>query len=740
MRKIVYALCALLFPLALQAQEEVIRLGIIGLDTSHSTAFTELLNSESDDPYVRRFEVVAAYPYGSRTIESSYKRIPAYIKEVHKYGVRICDSIDDMLDMVDCVLLETNDGRLHLEQAAQVFKAGKLCYVDKPAGATLGQTMVLYRLAEYYGIPIFSSSALRYSTENVKLRKGEYGKVLGADCYSPHHFEPTHPDFGFYGIHGVETLYTIMGRGCKSVSRIHSDYGDIVSGVWEDGRLGTFRAVSKGPNIYGGTAITETGTVQAGGYMGYKVLLDRILDYFLTGVAPIEPEETMEIFAFMKASNMSLERGGASVSLEEAYAEGEKEAQKLLKEYMPIDLTVIAPGHFHANLLQKYMPEGIEPVVKVYAPEGPEVRSYLSAVQAFNNRAENPTSWIEETHIQSDFLEALPEAEKKEAVLLAGNNRDKSEYILESVKKGYNVLSDKPMAINKEGFDKLREAYEAAESKGLVLMDLMTERYDIVNLLTRDLLNSEELFGGFDLTQDTPVSISSVHHFYKKVGGVALTRPAWYYDTAQQGEGIADVTTHLIDLFFWQCFPGQEIPIPEIEMLGASHYPTVITKKQFLASTGERCDSDKLEVMANGTLKFAAKGLPVKIDVRWNWCPPKGGGDSFAAVYKGKKCTLSVRTDKRGSQKEIILSSQADLNALESVLAKYPGTSYTKLKSGEYLVVIPDGLKVGHEDHFNLVASQFFNYMRGERIPSWESVNTLSKYYITTTAVEMAND
>lgn len=126
MRKIVYALCALLFPLALQAQEEVIRLGIIGLDTSHSTAFTELLNSESDDPYVRRFEVVAAYPYGSRTIESSYKRIPAYIKEVHKYGVRICDSIDDMLDMVDCVLLETNDGRLHLEQAAQVFKAGKL--------------------------------------------------------------------------------------------------------------------------------------------------------------------------------------------------------------------------------------------------------------------------------------------------------------------------------------------------------------------------------------------------------------------------------------------------------------------------------------------------------------------------------------------------------------------------------------------------------------------------------------
>ena len=242
------------------AQEDVIRLGIIGLDTSHSTAFTQLLNTPGEDPYVQRFEVVAAYPYGSTTIESSYRRIPAYIEEVKKYGVRICSSISEMLDLVDCVLLETNDGRLHVEQAVEVFKAGKLCYVDKPAGATLGETIALYRLAQEYGIQIFSSSALRYSPENVKLREGAYGKVLGADCYSPHHPEPTHPDFGFYGIHGVETLYTVMGPGCKSVSRVHSDYGDIVSGVWEDGRLGTFRAVSKGPNIYGGTAITETGT------------------------------------------------------------------------------------------------------------------------------------------------------------------------------------------------------------------------------------------------------------------------------------------------------------------------------------------------------------------------------------------------------------------------------------------------------------------------------------------------
>lgn len=332
-RIIASAITALMFSFVLNAQEDVIKIGIIGLDTSHSTAFTQLLNSDEDNPYVKKFEIVAAYPYGSQTIESSYKRIPGYIEEVKKYGVVITESIAQMLDMVDCVLLETNDGRLHLEQAIEVFKSGKLCYVDKPAGATLGETIALYHAAAEYGIPIFSSSALRYSPENVKIRNGEYGTVLGADCYSPHHPEPTHPDFGFYGIHGVETLYTIMGCGCESVSRVHSEYGDIVSGVWKDGRLGTFRAVSKGPNIYGGTVITENGTIQAGGYAGYMVLLERILDYFQSGVAPISPEETIEIFAFMKASNMSLEKGGKQVTLEQAYKMGEKDAKKLLKKY-----------------------------------------------------------------------------------------------------------------------------------------------------------------------------------------------------------------------------------------------------------------------------------------------------------------------------------------------------------------------------------------------------------------------
>ena len=333
MKNILFILLAFLSVSFRLYAQDVIKIGIIGLDTSHSTAFTELLNGDSDDKFVKEFEVVAAYPYGSKTIQSSYERIPGYIEEVKKHGVEITSSIAELLDKVDCVMLETNDGRIHLEQAMEVFKSGKICYIDKPIGATLGQAIAIYEMAEKYNVPIFSSSALRYSPQNQKLRNGEFGKILGADCYSPHKVEPTHPDFGFYGIHGVETLYTIMGTGCESVNRMSSQDPDVVVGRWKDGRIGTFRGIKEGPAIYGGTAYTPKGSIAAGGYEGYKVLLDQILTFFKTGVAPISKEETIEIFTFMKASNMSKEQNGKIVTMEEAYRKGLKDAQKLIKTY-----------------------------------------------------------------------------------------------------------------------------------------------------------------------------------------------------------------------------------------------------------------------------------------------------------------------------------------------------------------------------------------------------------------------
>lgn len=332
MKKLVTLAASLVLALGAMAQE-VIKIGIIGLDTSHSVAFTKLINSGSEE-WTEGFRIVAAYPYGSQTIKSSYERIPKYIDEVKKYDVEIVESIADLLEKVDCVLLETNDGRLHLEQAAEVFKAGRRCFIDKPIGATLGDAIAIFELSERYGVPTFSTSTLRYTPKNQEIRAGDYGPVLGADCYSPHKAEPTHPDYGFYGIHGVETLFTVMGTGCVAVNRMETPKGHVCVGTWSDGRVGTFRAIIDGPQIYGGTAYTwKNKAVPVGGYTGYKDMLKEVLKYFKTGEVPISKEETLEIFTFMRAANMSGANGGKIVTMEEAWKSGQKEAKKLLKQY-----------------------------------------------------------------------------------------------------------------------------------------------------------------------------------------------------------------------------------------------------------------------------------------------------------------------------------------------------------------------------------------------------------------------
>ena len=684
----------------------VIRLGIIGLDTSHSTAFTELLNSsDTTDHYVSRFEVTAAYPWGSNTIESSYKRIPAYTRQVEAMGVEIVGSIAELIDKVDCILLETNDGRLPLEQALEVFRSGKPVYIDKPVGSTLGETIAIYELARRYGAKTFSSSALRWSSRNVELREGKYGPVLGADCYSPHKVEPTHPDFGFYGIHGVETLYTLMGRGCESVSRTHSESGDICTGRWSDGRLGTFRAIVGGPSVYGGTAFTAQGAVPAGGYDGYMVLLRQILDFFETGICPIDPEETIEIFTFMKASNLSLERGGEPVSMKEAYELGLADARRLVDATLS-HLTVVDPGHFHAALIQKSAHPCLCDTVKVYAPQGPELDAYLAAVKDYG---------VQQLHCSEDFLQDLPEAGKGDFVVLSGDNSRKADYLLEAVRKGYHVLADKPMAIDGEGYSKLCEAYSLAEQKGLVIMDMMTERYDTLNLLCRSLIADKELFG-------EPVSARmwSLHHFIKTVDGKATKRPGWYYDTARQGEGIADVTTHLIDLLFWECFPGQAISADEVKLLDAEHYPTRISPKDYALSTGGKI-SGPLSVMCNGNLHFQLRGMDVQMSVLWASKAEPGASDSFGAVIQGTRgCVRLVQDATTGFLRELY---------------------FTPAGEAERKIEVPSSERSTHEEHFGKVAAAFLSYIRGEaQCPQWEVPNTIAKYKLTTQAVKMANE
>jgi predicted dehydrogenase len=305
------------------------RIGIIGLDTSHSTAFTKALNGPDVKPEFSGFRIVAAYPKGSNDIKSSVDRIPGYIEEVKKYGVEITNSIEELISKVDYILLETNDGRIHLEQALPVFKAGKRMFIDKPIAASLEHAIAIFNASAFYKVPVFSASSLRYISGIKDIESGKIGKILGADAYSPCSLEKSHPDLFWYGIHGVETLFTVMGTGCKTVTRISTADTDVAVGVWNDGRIGTFRGTRSGAHGYGGTAYGEKGDLSLGTYAGYDPLLVRILEFFKTGVVPVKKEETLEIFAFMQAADISKQKGGVPVDVAKVMADGIKKAGKI---------------------------------------------------------------------------------------------------------------------------------------------------------------------------------------------------------------------------------------------------------------------------------------------------------------------------------------------------------------------------------------------------------------------------
>ena len=298
--------------------QDKIKIGIIGLDTSHAPAFAKLFNSENTNPALSGFNVVAAYPQGSTEIKSSVERIPDYSKQVQEVGVEVVDSIKKLLSMVDVVLLETNDGRPHLAQAQEVFKAGKPVFIDKPVAGSLKDAVTIYRDAAVKKVPMFSASSLRYMKNVHAVRhENKIGQVLGADTFSPATLEPHHPDLFWYGIHGVEVLFTVMGAGCESVTRFQTADTDVVVGKWKDGRIGTFRGTRKGKHDYGGTAYGENGNISLGPFDGYEVLAVKIGEFFKSKVSPIDPRETLEIYAFMEAADESKRKGGAAVKLDE---------------------------------------------------------------------------------------------------------------------------------------------------------------------------------------------------------------------------------------------------------------------------------------------------------------------------------------------------------------------------------------------------------------------------------------
>jgi predicted dehydrogenase len=303
--------------LAVAEETKPLRAGIIGLDTSHVVAFTGILNNPAAKGVLAEVRIVAAYPGGSPDVPDSRNRVEGFTATLRdKYKVEIVKSIDDLLSKVDVVFLESVDGRPHLEQARPVIKAHKPLFIDKPVAGSLADAVAIYKLAKENDVPVFSSSSLRFSPGILGMRNDpKVGTVQGCAAYGPCHLEPHHPDLFWYGIHGVEALFTIMGPGCVSVTRVHSKDTDFVTGTWKDGRVGTFRGIRGGKADYGALVFGDKGIVPSGGYGGYEPLVVEICRFFKNGKPPVSAEETLEIFAFMEAADESKRQDGAPVTL-----------------------------------------------------------------------------------------------------------------------------------------------------------------------------------------------------------------------------------------------------------------------------------------------------------------------------------------------------------------------------------------------------------------------------------------
>ncbi len=427
----------------------------------------------------------------------------------------------------------------------------------------------------------------------------------------------------------------------------------------------------------------------------------------------------------------------------------------------PYGLVTLDPGHFHAALVQKTMYDAIDPAVSVYAPPGPDVEDHLERIEAFNRRPVDPTRWEEKVYRGADYLERMLREKPGSVVVISGNNRMKAEYILACAEAGLNVLADKPMCIDAVGCGRLEEAFAAAGEKGLLIYDIMTERSEITTMLQRELGGDKDLFGKLlpGTARDPAVVKESVHHFSKTVAGRPVKRPAWFFDTRQQGEGIVDVTTHLIDLVMWGCFPEEAIDFErDVKIERAGRWPTLITRKEFEKVTRldtfppylqERLDpAGVLRCYANGEIVFSIKGICAKVSVAWNFQAPEGGGDTHFSVMKGSRASLVIRQGKEeGYRPELYVEPAPGRNrrglagAMKRAAARlgrqWPGVGFEEAGKG-WRVLIPDKFRVGHEAHFREVVERYLGYLESGSMPAWEAPCMKTKYAITSAAVEMA--
>ncbi|MBE9517315.1 MAG: Gfo/Idh/MocA family oxidoreductase [Bacteroidetes bacterium] len=427
-----------------------------------------------------------------------------------------------------------------------------------------------------------------------------------------------------------------------------------------------------------------------------------------------------------------------------------------------VKLMNLDPGHFHAALVQKTMYESVAPEVYVYAPEGPEVESYLKRIEDYNTREENPSSWEEKLYTGDDFLEKMLGDKPGNVMVVSGNNAKKTEYILKSVRNGIHVLADKPMVISPDKFSMLEEAFATASEKGVLLYDIMTERHEITTILQKEFSQLPEVFGEMQVGSPNLPAITkeSVHHFSKIVSGKPLIRPPWFFDTEQQGEGIVDVCTHLVDLVQWEAFPEVVLKKEDVQIISSKRWTTALTTEMFKKVTGldsypsyleKDVEGSILRVYSNGEINYTLKGVHARVSVIWNFQAPEGTGDTHNSTMRGSNCELMIRQGEAEGYKPtlyimptFIESPDEFRKALEigtqQLAVKYPGLDIEMIDELLWRVNIPDSYKVGHEAHFGQVTEKFLDYLSKGTLPEWEIPNMIVKYYTTTEGLKQAFD
>jgi predicted dehydrogenase len=425
-----------------------------------------------------------------------------------------------------------------------------------------------------------------------------------------------------------------------------------------------------------------------------------------------------------------------------------------------IRFITLDPGHFHAALVQKEMYPGVSNVVHVYGPLGPDLIDHLARVSRFNQRAENPTRWELQVHATPDFLAQMLRDRAGNAVVLSGRNRGKIDRVQASLDAGLNALVDKPWILETSDLGKLEKALDTAEAKKLVALDIMTERHEDTSELQKELVNDPAVFGTLvaGTEADPGVYMESVHHLMKVVAGAPNIRPTWFFDTDEQGEGLNDIGTHLVDLVQWTLFPDQALDYrKDLRVLSAQRWPTMIPRDQFKRVTGQdipaalsaRVKDGALEYFCNTLVSYTARGTHVKLNVIWDWEAPAGGGDSHFAYYRGTRAKVEIRqgvAEKYRPELYVVPSAPADKAALLAAVQKkmgalqsvHPGVGVED-RGSELRITIPDKLRIGHEDHFAQVTQRFLRYVRDRStLPAWERPNMLAKYYVTTEGTALA--